>query len=85
MKTTQYFLPIAVTAIGVTCPIIVLKVKDVMAPHLAPFNLIAVSNNSAGMGQLSEPLVMKKTKLNSHVSTTKAQWALLLADVVGTL
>lgn len=48
-------------AIGVTCPIIVLKAKEVIAPHDTPFNRIAVPNSSAGIAQLSGPLVMKKT------------------------
>ena len=48
-------------AIGVTWPIIVLKAKEVIAPHDTPFNRIAVPKSSAGMAQLSGPLVMKKT------------------------
>jgi hypothetical protein len=65
--------PIAVTAIGVTCPIIVLNAKEVIAPQETPFSRIAVPKSSAGIDQLSGPLVMKKTKLNSQVSTTNAQ------------
>ena len=53
--------PMDVIAIGVTWPIIVLKAKDVMAPHDTPFNRIAVPKSSAGIAQLSGPLVMKKT------------------------
>jgi hypothetical protein len=48
-------------AIGVTWPIIVLKAKEVIAPHDTPFRRIAVPKSSAGIAQLSGPLVMKKT------------------------
>jgi hypothetical protein len=53
--------PIDVIAMGVTWPIIVLKAKEVIAPHETPFNRIAVPKSSAGIAQLSGPLVMKKT------------------------
>jgi hypothetical protein len=53
--------PIDVIAIGVTWPIIVLKAKEVIAPHDTPFRRIAVPKSSAGIAQLSGPLVMKKT------------------------
>ena len=39
----------------------VLKAKEVIAPHDTPFNRIAVPKSSAGIAQLSGPLVMKKT------------------------
>jgi hypothetical protein len=60
--------PIEVIAMGVTWPIIVLKAKDVIAPHETPFKRIAVPKSSAGMAQLSGPLVMKKTVI--YVSNT---------------
>lgn len=53
--------PMDVIAIGVTWPIIVLKAKEVIAPHDTPFNRIAVPKSSAGIAQLKGPLVMKKT------------------------
>jgi hypothetical protein len=53
--------PMDVIAIGVTCPIIVLKAKEVIAPHDTPFRRIAVPKSSAGIAQLNGPLVMKKT------------------------
>jgi hypothetical protein len=61
--------PIEVIAMGVTCPIIVLKAKDVIAPQDTPFNRIAVPKSSAGIAQLSGPLVMKKTA--DRVSLTR--------------
>jgi hypothetical protein len=48
----------------------VLKAKEVIAPHDTPFNRIAVPKSSAGIAQLSGPLVMKKTAKN--VSKGKA-------------
>lgn len=54
----------AVTAMGVTCPIIVLKAKEVMAPQETPFKRIAVPKSSAGIDHDSGPLVMKKTSTN---------------------
>jgi len=53
--------PIDVIAIGVTWPIIVLKAKEVIAPHDTPFKRMAVPKSSAGIAQLRGPLVMKKT------------------------
>jgi len=41
-----YLHPIALTAIGVTCPIMVLKANDVIAPIATPCVLVAVLNNS---------------------------------------
>ena len=87
-------------AIGVTCPIIVLNAKLVIAPHETPFKRIAVPKSSAGIDQDSGPLVTKNTvpqvsiscethhckrspKLNSQVSTTKAQCAAELSESVG--
>ena len=64
-------------------PISVLNAKDVIAPQDTPLSLMAVPKSSAGIDQLSGPLVMKKTKLNAHVMTTNAQCAPVLWEVVG--
>lgn len=61
-----------VIAIGVTWPIIVLKAKEVIAPHDTPFNRIAVPKSSAGMAQLSGPLVMKKTATSVSDGTRRS-------------
>ena len=55
-----------VIAIGVTCPIMVLNANEVIAPNDTPFSRIAVPKSSAGMDQLSGPLVMKNTKSRSQ-------------------
>lgn len=64
--------PMEVMAIGVTWPIIVLKAKDVIAPHDTPFKRIAVPNSSAGIAQLNGPLVMKKTGKGISQDTSAA-------------
>jgi len=61
----------------------VLNAKLVMAPTETPFKRMAVPKSSAGIDQLKGPLEMKKTKLKSQVTTTKAQWAPVFCDVVG--
>lgn len=61
----------------------VLKAKEVIAPQDTPFRRMAVPNSSAGIAQLNGPEVQKKTKLNSHVNTTNAQWAPVLLEFVG--
>ena len=75
----------AVIAIGVTWPIMVLKAKEVMAPQDTPLVRIAVPKSSAGMAQDNGPLVMKKTKLKTQVMTMNAQWAPVLVEVAGKL
>ena len=50
-------------AIGVTCPIMVLKAKDIIVAILTPFDLVLVSKISAGTIQDSGPFVQEKLKL----------------------
>lgn len=54
----------AVMAMGVTWPIMVLNAKDVIAPQDTPLVRRAVPNSSAGMAQESGPDVMKNTVLD---------------------
>src|SRR5690242_7134737 len=44
-------------AMGVSCPISVLKANDVITPMETPFERVLVSNTSAGMIQESGPYV----------------------------
>src|SRR5690349_7675426 len=70
-------------AIGVTCPIMVLNAKDVIAPTATPLERIAVPKNSTGNAHDSGPLLRKKIKLKTHVMTTNVQCAAVLDDEAG--
>ena len=70
-------------AIGVICPIIVLKANEVIAPHETPLVRSAVPKSSAGTAHDRGPLVIKKTKLKTQVITMNAQWAPVLVEVAG--
>ena len=67
--------PTLAIAIGVTCPIIVLKAKDAIVESDTPLLLVLVSNTSAGMIQLNGPQVAEKLKLNTQVLRMNAHWA----------
>lgn len=56
---------------GVTCPIMVLKAKEVMVAKLTPLDRVRVSKTSAGIIQDSGPQVAEKLKLYIHVTIIK--------------
>ena len=64
-----------VIAMGVTCPIIVLKAYESIVAIETPFARVRVSNTSAGMIQERGPQVAEKEKLYSQVMMMKPQWA----------
>lgn len=62
------FQPTATMPTDVTCPIIVLKAKEVMAAMPTPLERVAVSKISAGMIQERGPVVDPKANCYFHVS-----------------
>lgn len=58
----------AVIAMGVTCPIIVLNAKDIMVARETPLARVRVSKISAGMIQERGPQVAEKEKLYTQVT-----------------
>lgn len=65
----------AVIAMGVTCPIIVLNAKDIMVASETPLARVRVSKISAGIIHERGPQVAEKEKLYTHVTMMNPQEA----------